>query len=389
MFDTIHVQAQVSDETHLTSVVIQLTDLNSIPVQSSYSIPITGKSISVDYKYQINEYRLPSGFYYLSILANDGSNTHQGVKKIYITESPTVKTGYYITTGLSPKTISRYDTTLALQNSVHLNTGFNGMAYGGYYHQLYINGNASQSLTAIDPTVNDQQKWSSLYNVNDAFTCISSDGTYPYVGYYSGKVRTFTSAGNNGVTYVNSNNNLYPKYFTTTGTYGVGIYKDKTGGGDKLICFTKNTGIAFNSNFTPCSVTDVFEHTQDEFYVLGNDGSNQAVLYLYSASGNVFNGPLSLPAGTLVAAAQADSDFILFALSNGTIYGYRYSTNNTLILTSQQAQKLFYHPKLAELNVSYKNFLYTYRLSTNYSLNLVNTRALTDTIVDFEVITNK
>ncbi len=387
MFDTITINAHVGDETHLASVVVSLNDLNNFAIQANYSVPIQGTDFSFTIHYPLTEYHLPSGFYYLSVSANDGTNLRQSTRKIYINESPVIKTGYYIALTSQPKIITRYDTTFNPKNTITLTTGFNGMAYGGYYHQLYINGNTNQAMQAIDPTNNDQPSWNLPYNVNSPFTCLSTDGVKPYVGYYGGSLMSLTNAGITSTTYTNSSSIYYPVLFTVTSQYGVGIYKDKTGGNSKLVTFGKNNGIAQNNNYTPCNVVAIFEHTADELYVLGNNASNQAVIYLYSVSNNSFANPQSLPPGKIISAVQVSPDFILFAIENGGVYSFSYSSGITPVLSSP-VQKMFFQSKMNELTASYKNNLYIYSLSGN-SLTLKHIQVLADTIAGFEVITNK
>ena len=280
---------------------------------------------------------------------------------------------------------------MTVQGFSILNTGFNGMAYGGYYHQLYSNGNINQSFQSYDAQTNTLE-WSLPYGGGGLpqYTGVFSDGKKPYVCFYSGNVVSYSEIGTIDKTYTNTNVNYYPVYFNTFSTYNAGIYKDKfSSTSDKIICYLKNGGAAVNSNYTPCNVTAIFEHTSDELYVLGNDATNNAVLYLYSVSTNVFAGPLSLPSGKLLSAVQIDPDYLALASESGTIYGYRYSNGNTLALASIKAQKLIYKAKMYELTAASKNTLYVYSVSGNYSLGLSNTHVLSDSIIGFEVVTNK
>ncbi len=390
MFDTMQVTAHVSDETHLTSIVVALTDLNNIPVQGNYPVSLQSNDFTFTINYVISEFRLLSGFYYLSVTANDGTNSRQSTRKIYINESPTLKTGYYIVGATQPKNVIRYDAAMVQKNLISLTTGFTGMAYSGYNHQLYINGHVNQSLQAVDAAYNEQLNWTSAYSVGSNFTSIYTDGKKPYIGYYSGSLSSFASSGGYSTSYINNNTGYYPVYFTTTSTYGVGIYKDKFGiAGNQIITFGKNNGIAINSRYTPCYIVGIFERTQDELYILGNDTNSNPVIYLYSVTGNFFTGPMSLPAGKLVSAVQIDSDYLIFAAQSGNIYGYRFSTNNAISLASINAQKISFQPKMYELTASSKNNLYTYSLSGNYNLTQVNMQVLADSIIGFEVVTNK
>jgi len=391
MFDTLNVSAKVSDETKLTSVVVSLVDINNIVLQYSYSVPIQSNDFTFNIKYVLNEFHISSGSYYMSVTANDGSNITQRTVQINITESPTLKTGYFIVGATQPKTVVEYDANMVPQSSYALSTGFNGMAFGAYYQQLYINGNINQAFTAYDATMNGMT-WQYPYGGGGGmpvFTCVSTDGQKAYIGYYSGSVGAATYTGGSSTGYSNGSTTLYPYFFTVTGSYGIGIYKDKTGGGDKILSFYRSSGTALNNTYMPITVLGVFERTTSELYVVGNTAAGQAVYYLYNVSTNGLVGPFSLPSGKLLSVAQADNDFLILAMNDGNIYGHRYSNGNTTVLDNTRAQKIIYNPKMKQLNAASDNKIYSYSLSTNYVLSLSGFQALSDSIIGFEVITNK
>jgi len=390
MFDTLDVSAHVSDETQISSIVVALTDINNTVLQYSYSVPVQSNDFTFNIKYYLTEYHLPSGFYYMSVTVSDGSNFTQRTVKIHITESPTVKTGYFWVGSLLPKQIIKANTGMVQQNSITLSTGFNGMAFGPYYQQLFINGNLYQPFIGYDAVMNGTS-WSIPYSSGGIpnFMCVATDGQKAFIGYYSGDLGAMTYTGGTSTSYPNGNSNYYPFYFTLTSNYGIGIYKDKQGGSDKLMSFGRTTGTPQNNTFMPIKVSHVFERTTTELFILGNNGSNQAVFYLYTVNTNALVGPFSLPAGKLLSAAWVDSDYLLLAMDNGIIYGYRYSNSNATVLANVKAQKITYDTGLRELNAAVNNGMYSYSLSTNYVLTATGFATVSDSIIGFEVITNK
>ena len=392
MFDTITVVAHVSDETKLTAVFVSLNNSDNIGVQNDVSVAIQSKDFTFTVKYVLTEYHLASGFYNISVTANDGSNSHQSTAQVYINESPTLRTGYYVVGATQPKSIARYDAAFnPVAGTISLNTGFNGMAYGGYYKQLFVNGNINQSYQTYNTGLNNIT-WAMNYGGGGLpqYMGVYSDGKQPYVSFYTGNVVSYSSSGVIDRTYKNNSTNYYATTFAFGTGYNIGIYKEKfNAAGDKIISFGKNTGIAQNSNLTPCNVLAVFERTGDEFYVLGNDASNNFVFYMYTVSTNLFAGPFALPGGKLLSAVQIDSDYLVYSTSNGTIYGHRYSNGTTLALASVMAQKMIYKNKLNELTAAVKNSLYVYSVSGNYTLTQQNMQLFTDSIIGFEVLTNK
>lgn len=390
MFDTIQVTAHVHDDRQLTSVVVGLSDANNSVVQYSYPVPAQSNDFGFTIDYYLTDHHLSSGFYYLTISANDGANSTTASVKIYVTASPTVKTGYFIVTATQPKTVQECDLSLATQNSISLNTAFTGMAFGAYYQQLFINGAVNQPFVAYDAVMNGTA-WSYPYGGGGLpyFTCVSTDGRKAYVGYYSGDVGSVSYTGGPSTGYSSGSASLYPYYFTVTSKYGVGIFKDKFGGGDQLYSFFRSSGFFQFNTFMPIQVKGVFERTQDELYIVGNNGSGKGVYYLYNVLTNGLQGPFTLPAAKLLSVQQVNSDYFALAMDDGNIYGFRHSNGNTSVLANVKAQQLIFNGAMSELVAASKNTLYSYSLSTNYVLSPLGSALVADSILAFELITNK
>ncbi len=390
MFDTIIVSAHVSDENKLTSVVITLTDANNAVLQYTHSVTIKSKDFHFSEEYYLTDHHLPSGFYNISITANDGENTTQKHQQIYVTESPTLKTGYFIVEATQPKVISKYNTNMALQGAINLNTGYNGMAFGGYYQQLCINGNINQPLVGYD-LANNANLWSYPYTGGSFPECMSvtTDGKKAYVGYFSGDISSITYLGVPSTGYSTSNSNIYAYYTAPLSKYCAAVFKDKFGTSDKIYGFYRNSGGVVNSAFMPIVVSGIYERTDEELYVVGNNTSNQAVIYLYTPATNGLVGPFTLPTGKLLSVAQVNNDYFLLAMNDGSIYGYRFSNSNYTVLAGVTAQEIVYNTKTAELCAAVKNSVYSYSLSSNYVLTQTDLKSVSDSIIGFEVITNK
>jgi hypothetical protein len=167
------------------------------------------------------------------------------------------------------------------------------------------------------------------------------------------------------------------------------VYKHKFGGSDKIHSFYRNSGTAINNTFMTINVVGIYEQTTTELFILGNNSSGQAVFYLYNVPTNGLNGPYTLPAGKLLSSAQANTDFLFLGMDDGNVYGYKFSNSNTSILANVKAQKLLFNVKLNELNAAVGNKVYSYSLSTNYTLIPQGFLTAGDSLIGFEVITNK
>jgi hypothetical protein len=397
MGDTIAVNAHVSDNEHLASVNVTLTDLNHTLQQGSYNVPVQSANFIININYILTNIHLSTGNYYIQITADDGYNTASYYQSIHITESPTQFWGYCLVLNDSLKAIHRRDSSMHEQPTILLNSKYNGMKYGGYYQQLYVNGYGnSQSFEAY---LMQASSMNPAYSVSASttqqnYTCLYTDGSKPYIGFENSNIYSYDNMGNISApsyrfnTGGNTTNPPYPYYFTTTSTYGVGIFRNPVGtSNDQLVTFNVGNGLPLGSALTSNvldTVLAVFEKSTDSLYVLGNKGG-LAAAYVFSPSGELAQ--INMPSGKLLAAVKINNEELIFSTSAGI---YTCIDLNVTSIMSSGAQKLSYQPKLNMLTIASGSNLNAYALGTA-SLSPITTRSLIlgSSIVDFEVITNK
>jgi hypothetical protein len=330
----------------------------------------------------------------MQITADDGYNTTSSYQSIYITESPTQLWGYCTVLKNATQTINQVDTMNSLISSISLSQPYNGMKYGAYNQQLYVNGKGVQSFQSfyLQPQTAKALTYAANATVSQQdYTCIYTDGYKPYVGFLNSDVYSFTSTGSYSTSYRLNDINFYPYYFTTTSAYGIGIFKSKiTTVSDKIVSFGI-FGSVFNSlplagNTAITNVVGMFEKAQDTLYVVGNDATNQAVVGFYTPSNNTFSNFSISGTGKMLSATKVNNEYILIATTTGIYPLIGLSLNAPL--SPSVAQKLSYQPKLNRLTAASNVSLNSYYVATN-SLSLISTKVLADSIIDFEVITNK
>ncbi|HXD94514.1 MAG TPA: hypothetical protein VNX01_15010 [Bacteroidia bacterium] len=401
MFDTITVNASVVDNEHLSYINVVLTDANHTPLQASYSIPITSAGFTFNIRYPLTQYHLQTGNYLMQITADDGYNTITSYQPIYITESPTLLWGYCTVLKNNPQTINQIDTAGGGSISpIVLSQAYNGMKYGAYYQQLFVNGKGIRPFQSfyLQPQAANQLSYSESATVNQLdYTSLYTDGTRPYVGFLNSDIYSFDNVGSYGTSYRLNDINFYPYLFTKTSNYGVGVFKSKNvtaNGSDKIVSFT---GFGAFSNSTPIpnfTVVAMFEKGNDSLCVLGNNSANQAEGYVYSipnGGSTALTGILPIN-GKMSSAVKVNNNCFAFSVGSFT-YLYYYSTPNYDINVPVSAQKLVYQPKLNRLtaasSTSSSGVLAFYTVNVN-SLTLMRwPLSFNDSIIDFEVITNK
>ncbi|HTA63248.1 MAG TPA: hypothetical protein VK835_12360 [Bacteroidia bacterium] len=399
MFDTLTVSATVTDDQHLSFINVTLTDLNHTPLQPSQPIHIQSASFSFSIKYILTQYHLETGNYFIQITADDGYNTVSFYQPIFIVESPTQLWGYCTVLKNTSTTINFVDTANAPLSSLVLSHAYNGIKYGAYYQQLYVNGKGTQAFQSFNvqaTSINQTVNYTATATVNQVdYTSLYTDGTRPYVGFLNSDVNSFDNMGAYGISYRLNDMNYYPYLFTKTSNYGVGVFKSKiAANSDKIVAFS-SFGAFYNSLGLPSpnfKVIAIFEKGTDGVCVLGNDASNQAQGYIY----NIIDGsstPLTgLPvSGKILSAVKVNNNYMAFSTSSNT-YLYCYSTPSNNISLPFSAQKLAYQPKLNRLVAAVGFNLNSYYVGTDTLTSISGTHSSIncgDSIVDFEVITNK
>jgi len=399
MYDTITVNATVSDNEHLSFVNVTLTDLNHTPLQSSYSVPIQSAGFTFTIKYVLTQFHLQTGGYYLQITADDGYNTASFYQPITITESPTLLWGYCTVLKTSSQTITQIDTAKNPISSIVLSQAYNGIKYGTYNQQLYVNGKGTRPFQAfyLQPQTASQLAYNaSATNTQTDYTSLYTDGNKPYVGFLNSDINSFDNVGSYSTSYRLGDPNFYPYLFTKTSTYGVGVYKSKIAPNpDKIVSFSAY-GAFYQSIVLPTAnfkAVALFEKGGDSLYVLGNDVNNQAQVYIYYAPNNSFsNALISTSLGSMLSAVKIGSNYAIFSTASGVYQVISISVNLAPLTSSIGAQKLAYQPKLNRLVAAAGFNLNSYYVSTTSLTPVSGTHSSIncgDSIVDFEVITNK
>jgi hypothetical protein len=400
MFDTITVSATVTDDQHLAYINVTLTDYNHTPLQASYSVPIKSAGFTFTIKYILTQFHLQTGNYLIQITADDGYNTGSLYQPITITESPTQLWGYCTALKNTPHIINQISAAGSSISSITLAQAYNGMKYGGYNQQLYVNGKGTMPFQAIylQPGAANQLAYSASATINQQdYTCIYTDGYKPYIGFLNSDINSFDNTGAYSTSYRLNDPNFYPYLFTKTSSYGVGVFKSKNVaayGPDKIVSFS-GFGAFFNSSTLPAAkikVVALFEKGDDSLYVLGNDSNNQAQVYIYYAPDNNFsNALINGSLGSMLSAVKVSSNYAIFSTASGYYSVNEISVNQNSLFSTGGAQKLTYQPKLNMLTAAVGFNLNSYYVST-YSLTPIATNPsinCSDSIIDFDVITNK
>ncbi|CAN5330330.1 hypothetical protein BH09BAC5_BH09BAC5_24160 [soil metagenome] len=388
VFDTLHVKIHVSDNIQLESMNVRLVTTSLIGVLPSVSIPVSGKNYDADFYYVIDNYRLTSDNYYLSVDVSDGTNLSRAYCNIYVTGIPKRLNGFFAATIPAPGTLNIYkgDTSWSASLFNSFPSDFTDMAVNNYWQQVITDGIYTGPLKAM-----------SIDGSTTGYSLQSISGPSPYWGilsvkdsrlWVSYKANAFIKSINqNGVVdlSLNTDLNYFPYLNLQSGNYVFSEQRDISGANPKIVVYS-TSGAGLHETTIPFNPICMFERNADEMYVIGNN-AGQGYLMIYDNTTNGFYTPIGLPAATVNCATQIDSNTIVLGMSNGNLYRFTYnpigllnwaSGINPNVLRYDEVNDEIYTAEGSNVNVySYNPFA------------LLHTIPIPETISDLELWYNK
>ena len=389
MFDTIPIAASFSDETQLTRAEISFRDMNGISVQPGFTINLSGKSFNLNEELPLHEFRIPTGNYNIDITVSDGENASTKSTTVHIIESPYERKGFYFfAKDGSQHSITKTDTNFALISAYSIGGTHVSSEISNYDQIIYAASSINWPFRAIS-IADGTTKWS-LGNPGTAATITSTcfDGKNIFLGKDDGNVYKINQDGTPVRSYLSGEMTYYVKAVFYCGDYIVVSLFDFNSTSKKTVVFEISSGI-IKKVIQNSEVKAAFQKSSGELYLLSVNSSNRAIIEVYTVLTNNMNQVVDFGVGNITSACQVSNNILIVGLSNGNVYYYQNSSGVYLsVLSGIQCQKMIYSPKFNRLHLSsYKNF-YSYSVNS-FALNLQNSHASPDTIIDFQVIQNK
>lgn len=326
VYDTLHVRIHVTDNMHLGSMNVRLATTQLAPVLSVVSIPVDGKSYDAVFDYVINNPRIVSGNYYLSVDVSDGHNTARAYSDIYVTGIPRALDGFFAATIPTPGTLSIYkgDTSWTSSLFTSYTSDFTDMTVNNYWQQVYTDGVYTGALkaTSIDGSTTGFSK-NAISGPAPYWGPLSVKGSRLWVSYHAdGLIKSFDQTGAQTFSAA-TDAGFFPALSLQSGDTLYTEQRDNSSAAVRMVVYSTTGG---SIQEAPMSVNAValFEKDPLTIYVPGNSGG-QGHLLIYDFISNGFWEPIALPAATIICAAQIDSNTLLLAMSDGNIYRFTYS----------------------------------------------------------------
>lgn len=387
VYDTLAINAEVSDETSLEWITVGFTDENLTPVLNTVNIDITAKVQSIRLPYILYDLHMESGVYYVKISAFDGKNETNSYRKINITGAPRERTGIYILTeNTSTTSIYLVDENFSITPKLTLNGDLSSAAVNSYNQDLYVAGGHTGSLNAID-TESHTVKWSVpvIPSSSPYFTNVYNDGKLSYISYYSGAVQAMDAGGAAKMT-ASAAQNLYPVQTLIHGSYLVTEQRNIASAEKKIVLYHANNGTMFQEALLYQEAIELFTKDANSVFIFGNNGS-QGMMQIYEVSTNGIWTPHTLPAGRLLSVTQINGKEYLLGHENNIVYKYTYANNSlTPWLENVRATHLKYDEVTNEVVIADANRISRYSYANAV---LLGTALHSDNISEVEILHNK
>lgn len=340
VFDTLEVNADISDDSQLASVSIQLMNENLTPALSLSRKTVSGKNYSLRADYIIYDSRLLSGIYYLRVTASDGENETKEYVKLYISESASSSQGIFIiSTPGTVVNVSFLDSALNAQPFITRYCDYTASCVSSKNQYINLLGEVICGLNSFRIKDKVSQWDEPAMGSSTYFTHLDFYNEISYVSYYGGNIRGFDKNGATQFSAV-SNAGYYPLKTFLHNTYLLVEEREKSGPGKRISVFY-STGSYRQSVSLPADVVAFAGKDDDNVFLFGNEGAQGKIL-LYKISGNTLWSPYPYTMANFKDAVQINSNTFLVALPDA-VYKYNYSPVNFVEFIQQAGvEKLCY-----------------------------------------------
>lgn len=341
--DTIRITMEVADDVALADVEIKLTDMNLTPVMPTAVIATSGEGGTLQVEYFLDDVSLPSGQYYIHATVHDAArNDDKDFVSLNVTEVPLELKGIIAVTTLPGfVTVHNIDTSwTAFSLGTHAGD-FTDMAVSSYWQQVVFTGavtgvtrcislDGAHAGWTVNPFPSTGAYWGNV---------IAHDRSW-LINYRADGVIKASDANNTISTQYNANSAFFFRHFVFSGTRLFADMVDATGT-SRLLGVYQGGGGATQQTVLNVDPVALLPRDENSIYIAGNQ-SGQGKLLIYDYGSNGTWEPIALPAGKILSAAEIDTNTLLLAMDNGSIYTFTYSPVGLLVWNAALAQHVRY-----------------------------------------------
>lgn len=349
--DTIEANAVITDNEQITSVELEILDLEFNQVALKRSYPASGSTFNFGQRFAIDAPQLQTGDYYLAFRANDGRNVGSAFVKIRINAIPRELEGTLVLTNQNNQSYIYYREDD--ENEFELEINFFADAVGGglnYRQNIFATaggeaGNADFFEIAEFSMVNSLPGFGSTglpfylsmtFDVQlEQFILTERDG----------RIRVLDKNASLLLGFDGLVNHLPLQVFGSQDGYF--LSEKEIDGPIHALTFYSFQGLLFNNFLVAGAVRGVFDRNFNEKFVWVDD-PNGLELRLLNTSTEFLSLPYERPGARLADVVRTGSNTFVISTSDGLLR-YNYSNGGTVILNSSAPEGDLYFDDLNQL----------------------------------------
>lgn len=344
VLDEIPIKADITDDEIITSVKVNLTNKDLVPVSQSIFVYPNSANYSLDIDFPIEDIYLESGEYYVFIRAEDGTNFKNQYQLIHITGKPKELESIIVLTegNFNAIEISEIDNSDNLNFLFDINSDYSGSATNSRYQQLYITGKDLNNLNTYDLHSMELDWLKEVFPPvpmhND--DCMYSDKEL-YVSFNTTHIFGYRYDGSQ-IFNASVENDKSPSRLAKFNEFLLVDLQSKTGGITYLATYYLTTGAEKQRLATDYKVVDILELDNSTVLIAGNI-LQEGLLNMYDPYTNIETTLLPVPGKIACIEKLPDNKFIIGTDNNILVYDHDQS-----FLTSILPGKVAYRIRFDE-----------------------------------------
>lgn len=385
--DTIHVEADISDDDDLNSVTIKLLDQHYNIADHQLSLPINASSYHLSADFVIEDLYISTGNYFLTLTVNGAGLTSSAEKTIFIHGIPKDVKDVYILTRPDTNHVSviKLDSLNQMIHRFDVAGDYTGSALNARSGQLNIVGKTYGGFNQFDLSTGTADFSEPAYNVSmPSFLGMSFSNGLAFVSYYDGRINAFDQAGHlqfnseQPVYYQPGSLSINEKYVFVEAYYpGPDEYR--------LVMLNYPSGIPYLEYNLRADVVSMSSDVNDNAFIFANKNGDGKI-YRFHRIGNYADDLSTLFGNHIYSAATIDVDYFALATQEG-LYIYSIGMNSlTPFDTGDPVYSVEYDDVHGLLYANCGRKIKTYQYP-NYQV--VNTIQSGDSVLDVRILYNK
>jgi hypothetical protein len=320
--EQILIKGSVSDNNKIEQIriVVKNTSNNQVVLNPILVNIDNNNPVNFEERIRLNDIKMPSGKYFISIEATDGENFSYQFVEFFYGEANKLREGLLQVSGTENETeIILYNEDFEFPNTLKIfNYGSNGVAYSAYDQSMAIAGNKNNPFNIF--LINDFSSRFNLPSLNepffDYFTSLDYHNQYFYLGRYDNKLNGYSTFGTS-----NFSSTLIGGFYPTK----VLFYENQIitslrtiDNQQKRVATFFMTGELKNQKNIDIDVLDIVQEATNKVLFIGNNSSNIAKAYTYNTESNSMFSSANISAcGKFIKAYYLSPNYIILAGSNG------------------------------------------------------------------------